>query len=407
MLLACTLACTVFVNEVSAAAKSANAAAKSASCSLTATTPAVAWAEWTTKWWLDRFNEKLSLAQKGDYDIVFVGDSITELHEKNNRGINVWKEFYTEHPYRALNFGFSGDRTENVLWRFQHGGLADLKPKAFVLLIGTNNAGHRVLELESPLATAIGTVEIVRYIEKHYPESRIVWLPIFPRGATVKDPFRMRCDRTNEITTELFKNDPKLVICDFASRYLDAEGVLSKETAGDLLHILEPGYRLWAETMRPYLDWALGLSDAKPGAAAPARVTAYPATDKLSTTAKFDVARFDEIARLREKALENRTFYWDAILLGDEGTKSYAKEGKLVLDLGLPGALTEETLAMIEHGGFLNGVQAREVFISSGAANLKRDSREDALAGVEAIAAAVRKRLPRAKIVNIPSCRGD
>ena len=73
----------------------------------------------------------------GDYDIEFIGDSITQGWE--GRGSNVWQEFYGKR--KVINFGVSGDRTEHVLWRFEQGQLDGIKAKVAVVMIGTNNSG--------------------------------------------------------------------------------------------------------------------------------------------------------------------------------------------------------------------------------------------------------------------------
>ena len=52
----------------------------------------------------------------GDYDIEFIGDSITEGWEKS--GKNVWQELGGK--YKIINFGVGGDRTEHVLCRFEN-----------------------------------------------------------------------------------------------------------------------------------------------------------------------------------------------------------------------------------------------------------------------------------------------
>ncbi len=43
-------------------------------------------------------------------------------------------------PVFEAKLGFAGDRTEHLYWRLQNGeGPKDLKPRAAVLLIGTND----------------------------------------------------------------------------------------------------------------------------------------------------------------------------------------------------------------------------------------------------------------------------
>ena len=66
-----------------------------------------------------------------------MGDSITDFWR--NRGSNVWNKYYA--PRHAANFGISGDRTQHVLWRMDHGELDGIHPKVVVLMIGTNNTG--------------------------------------------------------------------------------------------------------------------------------------------------------------------------------------------------------------------------------------------------------------------------
>jgi len=72
----------------------------------------------------------------GNYDIEFIGDSITQGWE--GRGTNVWQEFYGRR--KTINFGVSGDRIQHVLWRFEQGQLDGIKARVAVVMIGTNNS---------------------------------------------------------------------------------------------------------------------------------------------------------------------------------------------------------------------------------------------------------------------------
>ena len=74
----------------------------------------------------------------GDYDIEFIGDSITQGWE--GAGKNVWQELYGQR--KVINMGVSGDRTEHVLWRFEQGQLDGIKAKVAVVMIGTNNSNN-------------------------------------------------------------------------------------------------------------------------------------------------------------------------------------------------------------------------------------------------------------------------
>src|SRR5688572_24783521 len=81
----------------------------------------------------EAFNERV---KQGNADLLFIGDSITQGWEGN--GKKVWEEFYSKR--NAVNLGIGGDRTQHVLWRLDNGNVAGLKPKAAVLMIGTNNS---------------------------------------------------------------------------------------------------------------------------------------------------------------------------------------------------------------------------------------------------------------------------
>ena len=73
---------------------------------------------------------------KGVGDVIFLGDSITHGWE----GQKAWQEHFGS--FKPVNLGIGGDQTGHVLWRITDGHeLDNLKPKAAVIMIGTNNTG--------------------------------------------------------------------------------------------------------------------------------------------------------------------------------------------------------------------------------------------------------------------------
>ena len=118
----------------------ATLAAFPSAANIRAVTPCPPDAGWTKSWWMPRHNQKKEQARAGGAPVVFVGDSIT--HNWESAGKGQWNKYFAAGRYRALNLGFSGDRTEHVLWRLDHGELSGYEAKAVVLMIGTNNTGH-------------------------------------------------------------------------------------------------------------------------------------------------------------------------------------------------------------------------------------------------------------------------
>ena len=204
--------------------------------------PEVQTAEWAVQWWMPRHEEKLKeKANLKNCQLVWIGDSIT--HGWEGEGKDLWNARYAK--FDALNLGFSGDRTEQVLWRLQHGAVEGLNPKLVVMMIGTNNAGHRQERSEE---TAAGVEAIVRELRKRLPDSKILLLGIFPRGELPKDPMRQLNDKTNTLISKL-ADGKKIVYLDISPKFLDKDGKLSVEIMPDLLHPNKQGYGIWADSI--------------------------------------------------------------------------------------------------------------------------------------------------------------
>jgi len=224
---------------------------------------AIKWNQPEDTWQEKRHLECLSAAKNGGAKVVFLGDSITQFWENRDRGLPVWKKFYAEGDYKALNLGFCGDLTQNVIWRITEGGELDgYKAKCIVLTIGTNNASRFLFDDEPVLDMILGIRRILEIVREKQPQAVVVLHPIFPRqyDDSEKSVFRVRNNAVNKEILK-FADGEHVFWCDFNDQLLTAAGTLSPEIAADQLHPGRLGYEIWHAAVRPYIDYA--LSDGK------------------------------------------------------------------------------------------------------------------------------------------------
>ena len=214
----------------------------------------------TDEWWQKRqagFNTNVATA--GDKaSILFIGDSITQGWE--GEGKEVWSRYYS--PRQAINLGIGGDRTQHVLWRLDNGNLTGLKPKAAVVMIGTNNSNG---EDNTVAEIAEGVSAIVRKLRTALPETRVILLGIFPRGEK-PNPQRGKLAQINQILQKL-DDGRHVFFLDIGHRFLTTDGTLPKELMPDFLHLSPLGYQVWAEAIEPRLAFLVGDTAITPPAA--------------------------------------------------------------------------------------------------------------------------------------------
>ncbi|MGB6222770.1 sulfatase/phosphatase domain-containing protein [Haloferula sp.] len=194
-------------------------------------------------WWQQRHASKVKEAKKGGYELVFIGDSITQGFE--GVGKVAWDEFYKDR--KALNLGYSGDRTEHVLWRLMNGELENVDPKLFVLMIGTNNTGHRQ---DPPEETAMGIQLILELLQDRKPDAEILLLSVFPRDPKPDGKLRKINEGINELIQPM-ADGKQVHWLDLSEVFLDDDGVLPETVMPDSLHPKALGYDMWVEGMEP------------------------------------------------------------------------------------------------------------------------------------------------------------
>ena len=206
--------------------------------------------------WVERHEAILQLNKPGanTAQVVLIGDSITHFwggEPKSARvaGASSWDKFIA--PHKPINLGFGWDRTENVLWRLRHGEVAGLKPKAYVVLIGTNN-----FQTNSVAETVDGIEEVCLEIRRRSPGAKVLLLGILPRGEAPNELRSKAADANALLKTRVAKLADKYV--DLSDRYVAPGGRISKAMMSDFLHPTDKGYEIIGEAIDTTLKgWGL------------------------------------------------------------------------------------------------------------------------------------------------------
>lgn len=186
--------------------------------------------------------KRVAAAQGHPVDVIFIGDSITAGWL--TKGAATWAQYYA--PRYALDFGIGGDKTQNVLWRLEHMNIKGFRPKAGVIMIGTNNQTNTVADI------AAGVKAVIVKTQETFPGIRLILVSITPnRRANAKmmavdDVIRGYADGKKVVYLDLVPLMPPV-------------GDNWKGLGPDHLHPDASGYKIWAEAMEPVLENFGGL----------------------------------------------------------------------------------------------------------------------------------------------------
>lgn len=197
------------------------------------------------RWWVDRQAGNVAQMEKGDVELLLIGDSITH-------GWDGQKELYDKFfgKYKPINMGFGGDQTQHVLWRLEHLPLDKIQPKVAQVMIGTNNISRPDT---SPKETAEGIAAIVKKLQSQYPKIQIIVLKVFPRDEKPDSKLRKRVDEINAELPAVLKDLKNVELVDINAGFLDKDGVLPRKIMGDFLHPGKEGYEHWGTSIEPVI----------------------------------------------------------------------------------------------------------------------------------------------------------
>jgi lysophospholipase L1-like esterase len=195
-------------------------------------------------------NAALAAPVAGENRVVFMGDSITDG----------WPipEYFPGKPY--VNRGIGGQTTPQMLIRFRH-DVIDLKPRAVVILAGTNDIAGNTgpMTVEEVEANYASMAELARA-----NDIRVVFSSVIPVNnyTPLAEPFFLT--RPPEKIVAL--NDWLKAYCaanghvylDYFGAMVDEKGMLNRALAEDGLHPNKAGYKIMAPLAEAAIQKAIG-----------------------------------------------------------------------------------------------------------------------------------------------------
>ncbi len=184
-------------------------------------------------------------------DYVMIGDSITHhwagepVEGARNVNKTAWQKLFGN--FKVTNMGFGFDYVDNAYYRVKDGELDGISPRVIILLIGTNNLGHRK---DSPRACADNVQALLRLVSEKCPKSKILLLGILPRkeknlAAPIAETNKLLAS-LHDGKTVFFANPGKL--------FLAADGKTARpDLMRDTVHPNAKGYNALAEELKKCL----------------------------------------------------------------------------------------------------------------------------------------------------------
>ena len=209
-------------------------------------------------------------ARAGNIDLVFFGTTDTEMWSWPDstlggvdRGERAWDQAFGS--LKAANFGSQGTYSGSLLWRMQNGELDGYQAKLVVLHgVGVKDiAGQLIGNIgDQPIGDrhaefVAGYARLIAEIRARQPQAKILLLPPFPRGRLRRDEWRTVADANAAVYRRL-ADDSTVFYANFGDRFFLPDGSHNQEmwaiagppNAG----IHEPGFKVWAEELQPWLD---------------------------------------------------------------------------------------------------------------------------------------------------------
>lgn len=204
--------------------------------------------DYTADWmslekWFDLHKEDVAVANQGEVDLLFIGDSITQG----------WPQDLLAEAFPGFtigNFGIGGDLTENLVWRLENGGTGALQPQLVVQLIGINNFW------DDPSAPAFIMEGIKRNTEillSSFPSANIMLLGLLPADLD-KLSDRSLINKLNQMIEFYAKQNPRTHYRYQGDVFVDEDSKIRSDLMPDNLHPNRQGYIAWLDILKQDIE---------------------------------------------------------------------------------------------------------------------------------------------------------
>ncbi len=208
--------------------------------------------------WQARHEEVLARHRAVKPDVVILGDSIIHYWGGEPKAPKAWAPQAWSNCFAGLevtNLGFGWDRTENVLWRIDHGELDGITPKVIVIKIGTNNTAVN----HTPEEIAAGVEAVCAAAHAKQPDAKVLLLGILPRRDE-KPPRPSVTDKVNAILGERLAGIPWLTVRDIGNVFRNPDGTPNAALFADGVHVNAAGYDLLGAAIRETVTALLAVA---------------------------------------------------------------------------------------------------------------------------------------------------
>ena len=312
-----------------------------------------------------------------------------------------------------MNLGYSGARTENILWNIQNGELDGQSPKVITLMIGTNNADAKNYPTHHDGRQIAGGIRaIVAALKAKCPTAKILLLRCFPgarrprsdlppRGPGLR--FGTGAETGGRQAGLLLRREPRLP----ESRRLDQQGIDARLAASECRGG-HAGRRPWSRCSRELMGDT-------------SRDTAIPVNTATVPVPKLENDSYDWYARHAAVLGAKDKIDPEIVLIGDSITHFWGGEPQArqangpkawasvfapyrVLNLGFGWDRTQNVLWRLDRGE-LDGLHPRTVIIHIGTnntsqtAHARQNTPAEIVAGIAAICGRVHSKVPGVRII--------